>query len=176
MVYLHLLAYLVFVLVPAITTAFFADAVFARTAMRIPVSVVAFVATLEDVRPRLTFASNYDYLTMAMTHHWLSDERHSNLGLHVDLSLRWVVSLLRNLLRVDLHYRLLHRVRLLGIGTGLLVVHLLLWGILTGRKLSRRVHSGLTRRICTGRICARRVLTGRHLIGLLARITLHIYI
>ena len=122
----------------------------------------------------MTFASNYDYLSV--THHRLSNYRDTNVRrLSIDLSLRRIVSLWVSLLRVgllwiNLHARLLHRIRLLGISSGLLVVHLLLRRILTRRVLSWWVHAGLT-----GRVSSRRVLTRRHLIWRLAGVArLHI--
>ena len=128
----------------------------------------------------MTLASHYDDLSV--THHWLSDDCYSNgvSRLHIDLSLRWVVALRISLLGVsllgisllgiDLHTGLLHGISLLGICTGLLVVHLLLWWILAGRKLSWWIHTGL---LCW--IGAGRVLTRRHLVGLLAGVArLHI--
>ena len=187
---LNLFADLALAFFPAVAAALFTDAVLAWSSLfGVIVGVVALVTALDNVRHALTLARDDYYLAMG-SHHWL----HPHCRLNADnLRLLHIYLLLG---RILLHVRLLHRLHiglllwigllrvvllrvgawLLGVYTWLLrisaglLVYLLLRRVLTGRILTRRVHSRLAWRILTGWELSRRVLTGRHLVGLLTRV------
>ena len=138
-----------FVLIPAIATALLTDAVVAKSAMTISVSIVTVVAALQNVWHTLTFASDYDHLTVR-SHH---------LRLHMHYRLRLYDGHVRLRLRVH-HLRLVHR-HSLNVRLLLIVYLLLLLRVLTWRILTRRIHPGL-RRVLTRRELAGRVLTRLH--------------
>ena len=149
------------VLIPAIATAFLANAMVTESTMSVAVSVVTVMAALQDVGHTLTLTSDDDYLAVR-SHHRL----HLHNGLSVDdRHMR---------LRLGVHHLwLIHRH---GLNVWLLlIVHLLLLlRVLTlGRILTGRIHSRLTRRILTRRELALRVLTRLHRVLLAGVARLH---